>query len=328
MTRPGKRTILARVDLRPHLLLPVMMLLLTGGCSWAQEQLTDEQREDLARQLEKIRSTSDTLLQMSPLEHIGEIGPMAVQASLHDLVPLLDSPDPELRRAVLRLLVPPVVLDQAQIARITRMQADPDDQSRTLVHDLLAAASQARAAQSAQAAMSGARGMDDAQLLLELAKEDLGSRERAGSVVRERLGDAGHRIAYAGHAKDLAALARSPDGAVRQLALEVLARCVGVISDDAAAAAIADLQDDNAKVVDAAIDLLGQVGPAARAEAEPAVRAFVEDTTVGERPRALRALAGMGAWKRRRDHGGDRGAGRGGRHPGHGAGGDPDSPCP
>src|SRR3954464_12313195 len=109
--------------MRAHPVLALLLLLGSAARAADAPPLKPDVQRKLDKELNDLRTARDPVLQLTPLQHIVDLGPEAVQAALADVWKLMDSPSPGLRKDAMNALHPPVKLAPEQVQRIDRMIA-------------------------------------------------------------------------------------------------------------------------------------------------------------------------------------------------------------
>lgn len=292
---PSRRLLLA---CRSGLQLTSLLLcaVLAAGAE-AADTLDPATRAELDKNLTRIQQANDPILQVSPIRRIAELGPAAVGAALPTLLPLLDSTDASVRRAVVHALHPPVLLDAAAIDRLDRLAIDTDDDVRTEAAQVVQEAHAWAVRVHEQAQQERLRHLDEHGLLHALTAEDIDTRDHARALLTSRLDDAQARARLGQEGALLATLARHADRHVRTCALLIAARCVAPLPPALSAAATAALQDIDTPVIAAGVAALAQVAPAERVAAVASVRPLLRPGSP-VRAAAVTTLARLNVWDR------------------------------
>jgi hypothetical protein len=264
----------------------------------AADGLDDATRAKLDAALEQMRAESEPVLKEGPIDKIVELGPAAVTAALPDLMPLLDSQDAGLRKEVVKAMCPPVVLNAAQIDRLHRLIADPDDDVRAAVNTAINAVQDQRRQAKNDQGLRDTKDLSPRQLLDALDSPTLQARENAEKVAQSRLLDNDFCHEISGQPQVVAKLVGNPDAGVRALALTLLAKCWKDLPPESLAAvtnAASDTDEDAARAALAALAHAPRhgAGSAAAVKAvryETGVRA---GATLGQ---ALATLGELGVW--------------------------------
>jgi hypothetical protein len=282
--------------MRAHPVLALLLLLGSAAAAADAPALKPDVQRKLDKELADLRSAKDPVLQLTPLQHIVDLGPEAVQAALDDVWKLVDSPSPGLRKDALAAVRPPVKLAPDQVKRIDRMVADPDDQVRTAARKLLEEIRTFREQKASDQGMAAAEKLPSRQLLAELGSDDLNRRGKACQVTRKRIEEPGFRADVGDVPATVIALADHPDAQVRQIALALLTRCWKELPPEAMDAVVQATGDQDEAVAAAALGALAHAPASGRERAEAAARTQADKGSPQVQGAALTALAGLGVW--------------------------------